>query len=422
VNIRRKSSIIDLFTEANIILFIIVSVIPYVILDSYRIEGWPLINFIYLSVFIVLFKNAFVINYGNIFLIIIYCGSGLLMIIVGLLNHKQDFFSVKFFIQDIAIYSALPLGVSWAQVNSVDDIISHFRKWFLIILFIFISTIIGLQTGLLYSSGGEFRLLDPNAYGASFALIILFPLVWSKGSIKPSMIFKHIIKLIYLLGIFAVLYFAYISQTRSVLLTTLFTIGIIFVVIFYKVKGLVGTLIILSMIFISAFIILELPSYDIYVPDIRIVDSIANINLRDEARFYEIDWMLSQLGYKLLYGSGFGVGYWWFIDPLTYYVEISYYPHIGIFTLLYKGGILVFILCIVLPIAFALFNFFVRPISQRAMACQAGVLIYAFQSCISGGFYFLPLFLLGIYIQIIFRKELYYINNDYQQALNIRSI
>jgi hypothetical protein len=74
-------------------------------------------------------------------------------------------------------------------------------------------------------------------------------------------------------------------------------------------------------------------------------------------------------------------------------------PHIGITTLLYKGGVFVFVALILLPCLIAWFRLLTSKSSGHD-PFLAGVAVYFVEACLSGGWTFLALFTLGMFLQL----------------------
>jgi hypothetical protein len=124
----------------------------------------------------------------------------------------------------------------------------------------------------------------------------------------------------------------------------------------------------------------------------------------NESRYQELTEMLDQMGTsEWIHGVGFGTGFDSTVARQTN-LPFATVPHIGITTLLYKAGAPAFLVLMVAPCLAGVFGLVFFRSSNRD-PFLAGVAIYFAQACVSGGWGFFPLLLLGAFLYLGLRKE-----------------
>jgi hypothetical protein len=125
---------------------------------------------------------------------------------------------------------------------------------------------------------------------------------------------------------------------------------------------------------------------------------LASTTIVEEPRYLEVKSLFQQLSkWDIVFGTGFGSRYAAYGTGVS---DLAFAPHVGVLAFLQKGGVMLFLLCAVLPAAAALWRLFAERTGTIKLTCWGSVLIYLFVSSLSGGWYIFPLFLYGTFLAL----------------------
>jgi hypothetical protein len=354
-----------------------------------RITGIPILNgFLLATAFTVMF--CYTRKYKGRFhpLVAISIGAGVFLCGITLTYQDRPAFDSRGALQDILSYAGLPVGIALGQFCGRDRFMILVRRCFVAVSITFAISIVLLLRGYIQSAGGDERLLDPAMYTSSFLIAVFFPGLWFTAGVK-----RTFWRGVAIGGLLLNLVFAMISATRSVLITLIAAIAITAIIEIKKDFR--------NMIWVCGILI----AFGAYFQGERgweafestlLGERLTSTEFQNEDRFEELNMMLDQMGpAEWIHGVGFGSG---FESPVTRNSEtgslLALGPHIGITTLLYKGGLPAMLLLIATPCLLCLWRVvFARH--SRADPFAAGVTVYLVQSCISGGWGFFALLVLG---------------------------
>jgi hypothetical protein len=319
----------------------------------------------------------------------------LYMAVVGQANGNEW----KFFVIDSSYFAGLLLGILWASQRTTAHALWIFRFILKHTTVLLLLTCIGLISGFIPPARGGDRIFSFSIFGSTTIICTLAPLILVTspfGSNKETA--QGLVRWV-ITGLSTVLLAAVISATRSMLLVWLCSIGAIVWLTMDWQKAIKYLIVILIFSPLATMLLVSCGH-----ENNRIAQRLQSTEFGEELRYVELQMMFDQLGDDVYLGKGFGSRF----DSPIGREQIAFAPHIGIMTLLYKGGVSVFLLVILLPIAFALVTVLYmhgtvwRSREQRLLVvgCLAGVLINAAQACMSAGWDYQHLYLYGALLAI----------------------
>jgi hypothetical protein len=334
----------------------------------------------------------------------ILTAGGVFMSTMAIINLESPFQS-KSFGGDLLIYSALIIGFLWAATRNRESVLRHLRLASLVTLAIGVLTIGGLVAGLIESLGTGDRLVVYSIYWISWFLTCVSPLTLitaretSDGESAAPRLFWRAISYGSILTVFAI---GLISATRSVLLGggAALLIMVWLELREFHLRSRIAFLCLASLVLLIAGGV----GLDTF-KSTELGARLYNTSVRDESRFTEINEMIEEqgLGWPIVLGEGFGSVFFTTTVSSTggggsYVLS----PHVGILTLFFKGGLLVFIPCIVWPFCRCVWGLLTCR-DQVRIGAYAGGVLYCVLASISGGWDFRNVFLLGVCYAIAFR-------------------
>ena len=317
------------------------------------------------------------------------------MAIVTVAYWDRPEFNWRFAFQDLSAYTGLLVGVAWAQMKGAEGVRNAFGQWYIIVCATFGLTLIALERGYFKSGGGTSRLLDGALFSSSLFLSMSLPIVWPVA--KRGVLLQ---RTIVISGILICIAFAIMSETRSVGLALAVSLACVLMALVKKQRA--HLLWIIALVIVAVGLIsLDYSSVSESTTNLGLVQRFARNEVGKESRALELQMMIGQMGLpEWIHGVGFGSG---FVSPIGIDLGedngLSLVPHIGITTLLYKGGAPVELLLLVIPCCVAALKLILTP-SSPLDPFLAGVTVYLAQACISGGWGFFPLFLVGALLEI----------------------
>lgn len=316
------------------------------------------------------------------------------MVLVGILGEAEP----KFFAADVLTYGSLMFGLYWGESRNELVSISSLAFWYKILVWILVLNVFGLFMGFIPPAEQGSRLYTYGLFGSTAIISILFPIVYGSDQLAQTPQNTRRQRYLAVGGIVMCIAASFLSGTRSVLLVALCSIA---VTVWLRLEGAkrvvsVAALLLLYVAFGSDFVSC-LP-----MENSVLLERIVSTDIESQDRYMEVVLMFEQLKDRIYTGLGFGSRFW---SPIDHEGDILVMcPHVGILTLLQKGGAGVFLLLVGLPVAWSAYNVCTRRgCGVRRGACEqlppaiwsAGCLIYAAQASISGGWQCCSLFLFG---------------------------
>jgi hypothetical protein len=381
-----KVTRLALVSDFLLIINFIYLAFPTSIVYQYYTEGkspeYPLI-----AVFEVFFVIELIVHRSRLpkySIALIICGLG--MCILGIYKKNYYIDDGRWFIIDILEYSGMFCGIIWAKRRTSERICKVFSIIALACFVLLIINIVGLYTGVLDSlSPASGRLYTFSLFnGANILTCTMSYYIFNRMLHR-----RHISSwLVIFMTVCIVICAAFISSTRSVLLALVAGLLFLIPIMFHEAPGSsIVKIIIIGMIALSIIVILS-GSTDYYL-----FQRFKGTDLAEESRFIELQMMFDQFRDGLILGEGFGSYY--NVLQSTSPTGIAFAPHIGLFAFLQKGGVFVFILGVVLPIALTARVMLMRRYEGLRYRFLMIIGLYVVTSSLSGGWRFFQLFLYG---------------------------
>lgn len=386
----RAGKVADLVLGAALV----IAGIPRVYTLQWRVADIPLINLIYaLAAFLIALEYIRRPPTQSKYLFL-YISGGLMMTAVALLNTSDHRFTWYFAFQDLSVYSGLPVGIAWAYLRGQATAVSLLWRGYVVATAVFAVCMYLLIIGYIPNGGGDDRLLDGAFFTSVVFLTICFPLLWFQFKAGWGW---H--KLVVLSGPVLCAWFAIISATRSVAIGVV--TSVLCVVIAEMRRKIAATVVIVAVLLLA--VMASVGEYGSWgaLESSHLAARTNSTDLTKEIRISELDGLFAQMeSSEWIFGGGFGRGLETPIWP-----GITTAPHVGIATLLYKAGAPFFVVLMLGPCVIASYRFAVGKDRQQ-VSLAAAVVIYLSQACVSGGWTFIALFLLGLFLAFtVFRRR-----------------
>jgi len=351
-----------------------------------RVFGIPILDGFYIATMLAV-TGAYLQRYKRPKLMVAaYVVAGIGFGIVTVAHWDLPRFDLRGAFQDVSSYSGLPVGAALGQFAGKHAFERIAKRWYAAISIIFLINLILLLLGYLQSAGGNERLLDPAMYTSSFLIAMLFPGIWAGGAPR-----RNFWRIVAMGGIGMNFLFAVVSATRSVLITSI--AAIVCAVIIQIKRDSRSSLWIAAFVAAFAAIFWGAAGPERFEGSL-LGERLASTDYQGENRFEELTMMLDQMETRdWIYGVGFGTG---FESPIMRETDtgLATAPHIGIVTLLLKGGAPAMVLLMLVPCFWGISGLL---LSRRGSADPffAGIGVYFVEASISGGWSFLPLLVFG---------------------------
>jgi hypothetical protein len=326
---------------------------------------------------------------------LITCGLGMCILGVYKKNYLVD--DGRWFIIDILEYSGMFCGIIWAKRRTSERICKIFSIIALACFMLLIVNIVGLYIGMLDSlSPASGRLYTFSLFNGANILTCTMSFYVFNRMLRRRRISSW---LVIFLTICIIICAAFISSTRSVLLALVAGLLFLIPIMFREAPGSsIAKIVIIGMIMLSIIVIFG-GSTDYYL-----FQRFKGTDLAEESRFIELQMMFDQFRDGLIMGEGFGSYY--NVLQSTSPSGIAFAPHIGLFAFLQKGGVLVFCMCVVLPITLTVKVMLTRKYERLRYRFLMIIGLYLVTSSLSGGWRFFQLFLYGssLWISVLQNK------------------
>jgi len=387
--------------DALLLLSLLVAIIPETWLPEQVISGaqhalWP-----YLLATVFIFTGYVGRRQGMHPMLALLCFGALWMLALGCLS-MHDHGLNKSFGGDLAIFSAAIGGFMWAAQRDIGAILFQLRAWTVVTLVGTAITIVALLAGVLETLGTGNRLLVYSIYWGTWLLTSAFPFLYATADLgaDPELALRRAKwwRLIALAGLGCVLIVGLISATRSVFLSGLAGLLVLAVMeangrrLNLKIAVVVGCLGVAAAA--GTYTLRSLSSSELGA-------RFQERSFQEDGRFIEWEEMCEELeeGLAFIHGKGFGsVFYSTAVSDGAGTYVLS--PHIGILTTVFKGGICMFFLCVVVPLVRCVVGLLTSKGGPVPTAACGGVILYAVMASLSGGWDFKELFLLGMFLAI----------------------
>jgi hypothetical protein len=335
----------------------------------------------------------------------------LMMVAVGYTIARAGFASdrnqwdLKYFVVDLWTVQAFVLGFLWSRRRSLAELAKVFYITSGIVIPLIVITIIGLYFGVIKPVDNEYsdRLYTSSLWNAGCVVQFLWPILCAYKSAPKVRNLKKLIAAAYFqscarLLVVAALFIAIFTATRSLLVVSVVTCLVVWLMEPRRTTRQRLLAIFVLIVFVGTGFALASVTR---VKGHSVIDRFQGADLTGEVRINEIQWLFEQLGDDYLSGWGFGS---------VFYSTIRYHnrlfesaPHIGIVTPLLKGGLMMAVAFIVIPVAMCLGA--LRRKTPEARAAMGCVLVYIVTASLSGGWYPYQTLMFGVGVGIVTIKR-----------------
>ena len=297
---------------------------------------------------------------------------------------------VKFLVIDVSNFSGLLLGLYWAGRYSQQHTLNSLFWWSFLVGCAMIINILGLVVGFIPQAGEGERLYSYSLFISASFVTSVYPL-WSIAKTKLGKVnSSHASQWFASIGLFFVVLAAIVSSTRSMFITAV----VAFLLhLWLRLHGRNAVFWMLSTTIVTSCVAIYGFNTDEW-GDLDFTRRLEATDFMEEYRFIELQMMFDDLSEDWICGKGFGSRFESCIILSS--ESLAYAPHIAVLTLLFKGGVIVFFLLIVLPLVVALRNLFVLKGNMLVLAFSSITVLYCVKSSMSGGWDYIALFLLGV--------------------------
>jgi hypothetical protein len=308
------------------------------------------------------------------------------MMALGCFRGNIETFSLKFFMADIYSFTGLLLGYAVVRERGVEGSLQTASQIAVIASITVVTGYLGIFSGLITPMFAENsgRLVTLSIFEATVVLLIILPMASVAQSGKST-------SLMLLIACAATL----LSGTRSMLILTVLT-GVICLILRPRrvdirfVMQLTG-----GVALTVAVYIFSLARFNS-----NVFQRLASSQGSSESRIIELLLFWGQISDDLTIGQGMGSRFATNVFAGAGGDPLASAPHIGIVTLLMKGGIGAFLAFIVLPLFIAVIVSLSKSQSRLRRAGAGSVLLYLALACQSGGWDPLYLFIYGMAISV----------------------
>ncbi len=323
---------------------------------------------------------------------------GLFMAAVGFRREAET----KWWVVDASVYCGFLLGLAWSERRSAAAAVRTVHLWGSIAAVLLAVNLIGLVSGFVPPVvESDRRYCSALFYTAGF-VVVAFPF-WFASARGGCPGLDGLCKALpACLGITGVLFAAYISATRSLLIA-----GIASILLAYW--AVVRDPLFSALVLVLAVVVVLAAGQTGALETLQrslLFDRLVGTTMADEARYVELEMMFHDLASADERWLGRGFGSRFDSNVQAHLDGLAVAPHVGVLAPWFKGGVPAFALMILLPGLAALSGLLLKRRSKIRQAGRAGLLAYLALASMSGGWDFALLFLYGIFSAAAFDKRL----------------
>lgn len=320
--------------------------------------------------------------------------AGAYMLVLGIVYQVE----LKFLLVDMVIFGSLVLGIQWGESHHDGSAWRAAVQWNSVLVVMLLVNMIGLAKGFILPSEEDSRIFNYGLFACTGTISILFPVVYCGTDFIANGKNVKMGKALAVLGIIACVGAAFLTGTRSVLVVAIISIAVTMWLRLSLGKSLLwGTAGLLVWMGCKVNADSRSP-----IAESVLIERFISADIESSYRYQEVYSLFEQLEGHLFTGLGLGNRFWGIADLESEILVLA--PHIGILTLLQKGGLVLFSVLIVLPLVRVITNLlrkrgygecrkrreFVPPAVWSACC-----VVFMTQACISGGWKCQSLFLFG---------------------------
>jgi hypothetical protein len=321
----------------------------------------------------------------------------------GLALYRTNNWQLKFFAVDLWMVECLILGMIWARRRTLESAWEALKSIAPTLLLIACGTCVGVLAGIVTPlNNNEYhdRFYTYSLWDIGYISVLAWPLFHlysteiKRVRDRRSLFRSRVYSILMLASAFVVALF---TATRSTLIVAaLALVAGILLSARHSARQLLQALLLLS---VAAVVIAAVAS-QIKLKGSSVIDRLAQTDVQSEVRWSELSGMFQQLGDDWSLGWGMGS----LFDSPVGGLKDPYAdsPHIGITTFLLKGGLIMFLPLVVVPLYLS-----VRGLLRSNSTANAGglcVALYLTLACISGGWIYFEILFLGIGLGLLLQS------------------
>lgn len=320
------------------------------------------------------------------------------MAAIGRVNSDFLPFDEKFYYADLLTFLGLIAGYMWSGAITAFRLARFVRIAALLAALILAGSHVLLYLGILTPVWGGQRVFVWSVFTASWWILVLLPVISATAEQGTGKASSYLTRALVASCLLAVCVSSLLSGTRSTLLQVAICAAIC---VRWQVKSAAHVYAIAACLAAAGIGFYAVSGWESLNLNF-LAERMQGTQVRDEQRYVELQMMFDHLAGDIWTGQGFGV---FFTSPVIVNGSpLAIAPHIAIFTLLLKGGVLIFAALIVIPGIVALARTLAARGKPIADACWGSVLLYLTASSMSGGWGFFHLFLYGLFLGLALRQ------------------
>jgi hypothetical protein len=383
---RRNNAITSGLTLA----FILSMIVPDGFSDRLHLGGVPLGAFVFAVLCLVLFGRLLRTRGAITPWFLAGCVALVVTTAWGYFRGNIEIYSLKFFVADVFCFVSLLAGYSIARVQADEGTVRLVSRIAMFTSIVIVATYVGLFAGVLSTAFEiEGRRVTQSIFNAVAPLLICLP---AASASARERIATGGWRAWFLFAVAAGT--GVLSATRSIVILVVLAA---FLYLILKRKQF-GAQYLLRLAGGAGALVLALIA-GLSVVGTFVFERLNETQLGDESRLEELSLWWPQVSGDVAEGQGMGSRF--ISNVVVDESPLASAPHIGIASFLMKGGILLFVLCAVLPLCVGLSVLFSRAASESQRGAAGSVVMFVGLACLSGGWAPLPLFSYGLAISLM---------------------
>ncbi len=307
----------------------------------------------------------------------------------------------RWWVIDASMFGGLIGGVIWMQQRDGAAVARVFARCGTLATAVLAFNVIGLLTGFVTPSSDDDRLYSSGLFAAGQFIPLVFPFWFTSARRGRTGWSARVETLLPYAGIAVTLAAAIVSATRSMLLLWL---GSVLLTYWVTSRSRAVSLAVVAIVAVAAFGGFLGDGSQLTEQNL-LFDRLSQTLLSEESRAQEVEMMFDDLQTPADYwlGKGFGSRFWSIVGEDG--GGLAFAPHVAILTSWYKAGLIGFLAIIVWPVGLAAWRLFSMDANLQRRSAAAGILAYVVLASMSGGWNYLMLFPVGVFLAIVTRRS-----------------
>jgi len=296
---------------------------------------------------------------------------------------------LKFWVIDASNGIGLLFGLYWASRYSLQYTFNTLYYWSVAIGVVLLLNIVGLMLGFIPQANEGERLYSYSLFMSTAFMTCLFPVWFLAYARNKTWSLPPRVQTLAVISIHCVLVASILSATRSMFLTGALAVVLI---IRIRIHGKNSVPWIFAVLVACLIMVFSFFGADGWL-SAGTINRLASTEITEEYRYTELLMMFEDLEGSFWTGKGFGSRFESSIGKGGEFLAFA--PHVAIFTSLLKGGVVSFVLLVLIPLGMSLYRLFRLNQCIMGLSFSAAVVLYCAQASMSGGWNFIALFLYG---------------------------